>query len=335
MKLFDDFEMVKFSEENLLFVTKNRYIYYIYNVECKIWKKYKEAGNDRITIDNYQEVQTEEIIDAMKGIFPKKETDFLRLCNLNDLSTSNFFDLINEDYSEYMSDEEISYTVYCLFEDSAICHKSFLKMKSLFNDARACSKNNEELLLKIKNLCFEVIGRDIFKHEIGIIDGHDNSSYFWIMAVRVIDYENTDAIDAVAEMKSVEISIEEDDVYNYLFPFLKKYFDNELEANKKRVTDYWIDNDGTEQFSYVSGFEWYLTHNFYSFDSITNMLKDINDTIEALSCGKNNEFTEKLRKTNTKAELIIDFYQRFIYRIEYMMKVGKEKGYDLISFMGP
>lgn len=28
-------------------------------------------------------------------------------------------------------------------------------------------------------------------------------------------------------------------------------------------------------------------------------------------------------------------YQRFTYRMEYMMKVGKEKGYDLISFMGP
>ena len=34
-------------------------------------------------------------------------------------------------------------------------------------------------------------------------------------------------------------------------------------------------------------------------------------------------------------ELIIDFYRRFIYRMEYMMKIGKENGYDLISFMGP
>ena len=38
---------------------------------------------------------------------------------------------------------------------------------------------------------------------------------------------------------------------------------------------------------------------------------------------------------DTEVELLIDFYQRFIYRMEYMMKVGKEKGYDLISFMGP
>ena len=25
----------------------------------------------------------------------------------------------------------------------------------------------------------------------------------------------------------------------------------------------------------------------------------------------------------------------FLYRMEYMLKVGKEKGYNLISFMGP
>ena len=38
---------------------------------------------------------------------------------------------------------------------------------------------------------------------------------------------------------------------------------------------------------------------------------------------------------DTKLELVLDFYRRFIYRMEHMMNVGKEKGYDLISFMGP
>ena len=31
MKLFEDFEAVKFSQENLIFVTHNEYLYYIYN----------------------------------------------------------------------------------------------------------------------------------------------------------------------------------------------------------------------------------------------------------------------------------------------------------------
>ena len=41
------------------------------------------------------------------------------------------------------------------------------------------------------------------------------------------------------------------------------------------------------------------------------------------------------KEDNTEVDLIVDFYQRFIYRMEYMMKVGVEKGYNLISFMGP
>ena len=86
---------------------------------------------------------------------------------------------------------------------------------------------------------------------------------------------------------------------------------------------------------------------------------------DALSTGRNNEYTAKLKEKrgsatyeliyakdlnaeqiamynenrptedSTEPELIIDFYRRFLYRMEYMLKVGGEKGYNLISFMGP
>ena len=197
------------------------------------------------------------------------------------------------------------------------------------------------------------------------MDGHDCSSYFWIMPVRIIDDSDTNRMGNIAKMKTSEISIEEDDVNQYLTPFLYKYFNDELEANKRRVLEYWIDDDNNEQATFVSGFAWYLTHNFYTFDSINAILKDIRNTIAALSCGEKTEFTEKLRikrgtathellyaknltkkqideynknrpeTDDTDIDLIIDFYNRFIYRMEYMMKVGKEKGYNLISFMGP
>ena len=183
------------------------------------------------------------------------------------------------------------------------------------------------------------------------MDGHDSSSYFWIMPVRVIDYEDTAALDSVAEMRSVEISIEENDVAQYLTPFLYKYFDEELEENKKRKG--------------VSGFEWYLEHNYFTFDSMVQMLKDITDTVDALTSERETEYTKKLKikrgfatyqllyakdlneeevteynatrptEDDTEVGLVVDFYQRFLYRMEYMMKVGKEKGYNLISFMGP
>lgn len=166
-------------------------------------------------------------------------------------------------------------------------------------------------------------------------------------------------------MSSSEISIEEDDVAQYLMPFLYKYFDNELEANKNRYDQKWIDDNGEEQASYITEFEWYLTHNFYTFDATRNILNDIRDTIDALSSGRETKYTIELKKKrgidtfqllyakglseeeikeyndnrptedDTEPELIIDFYQRFIYRMEYMMTIGEENGYDLISFMGP
>lgn len=142
-------------------------------------------------------------------------------------------------------------------------------------------------------------------------------------------------------------------------------YDDELEANKRRVEHYWIDDDGNEQSTPVSGFEWYLTHNFFTFDQIVQILKDIADTVDALTSGRETEYTKKLKikrgtatyqllyakdlneeevaeynanrptEDDTEVGLVVDFYQRFLYRMEYMMKVGKEKGYNLISFMGP
>lgn len=73
----------------------------------------------------------------------------------------------------------------------------------------------------------------LFK-EIYILDGHDYGACFWIMPVRIIDYSDTNDLDNVAE-----IPIEEDDAAQYLTPFLHKYFDGELEANRHRLTDCW------------------------------------------------------------------------------------------------
>ena len=35
MKLFDKFEAVKFRQENLIFITHDGYLYYIYNVDIR------------------------------------------------------------------------------------------------------------------------------------------------------------------------------------------------------------------------------------------------------------------------------------------------------------
>lgn len=351
MKLFDGFEAIKFPEENLIFITHNGFLYYIYNPKHKHWRKHADAGNDYLSVNNYPDVSRQELEDAMHGVFPKKETDFMRLCLPRQLCIRDMLSLLKEDYATYMSDHAIYHMIHCFLLESDIYYKSFEKVNTLLANATALQKSNPEVLSEIKDLCFRIIGRDIFKKEIGIVDGHDGSSYFWIMPVRVIDYSDANSLDNVAEMRSVEISIEEDDVAQYLTPFLYKYFDEGLEANQKRHD--------------ARGFEWYLTHNFFTFASIVDILKDMKDTIDAMSSGRENEFTVKLREKrgtatyqllyaknlsqeqiaeynanrpkqdDTDIELIVDFYHRFIYRMEYMLRVGKEKGYDLISFMGP
>lgn len=365
MKLFDNFEAVKFYQENLILITHNEYLYYIYNCKHEFWRKYRRAGNDHITVANYDDVTREELMDAMNGVFPKSENDFARMCKPIQLYSVDMLELLAEDYAKYMADSSICDTVHYFLRESDICFKSFERIQELLDTAVANHYSNSQVVTQIKELSLRILGRDIFKREIGIVDGHDSTSYFWIMPVRVIDDSDTNNIDNVAKMRSAEISIEENDIDQYLTPFLYNYFDDELEANKKRVDDYWIDDDGNEQSTLVSGFEWYLTHNFFTFDQIVHILKDIEDTIDALTSGRETEYTKKLKvkrgtatyqllyakdlneeeiaeynasrptEDDTEAELLVDFYQRFLYRMEYMMKVGKEKGYNLISFMGP
>lgn len=351
MKLFADFEAVKFCEENMIFITHNGYLYYIYNYKYNSWCKYRNAGNDHITVDRYPDVSKEELMNVMQGVFPENETDFIRLCSPRQLRIGDMMKLFEEEYMTYMSDNSIYNAVHDFLLESDVRHKSFDELKKLFDTAILEQEDKEQVLIRIKEICFTIIGRDIFKKEIDIIDGHNGSSYFWIQPVRVIDYSDTNDLDNVAEMSSAEISIEQDDVDQYLWPFLDKYYDDELEANKHRED--------------AHGFEWYLTHNFFTFDSVRDILKDIENTIDVLDSGRENEYTVRLREKrgtatfeliyarnltdeqikeynenrpkedDTETELIIDFYHRFIYRMEYMMTVGKENGYDLISFMGP
>lgn len=360
MKLFDDFEVVKFSQENLLFVTNGGYLYYIYNPEYNRWSKHENAGNDSITTNNYCDVSGEELVEATGGVVPKSEVDFMRLVHPSQLYIGEMMALYREDYPQYMADSSINDAIYQFLLHSTLYHKSYAKIKQVFDNALISHLDNEAILCQIKDLSLAVVGKDIFRREIEIVDGHDSSSFFWIMPVRVVDYSDTGCFDNVAEMKSVEISIEEDDVALYLKPFLDQYFDKDIEANKKRVDHCNCDEDGNTEIAYIAHFDWNLTHNYYTFDAINKMIEGIRDTIEALSMGKENRYTAGLRETvtntigwlyeakqakfseadrlaaeETEISAIADFYRRFIYRMQYMMQVGKENGFDLISVMGP
>lgn len=351
MKLFDRFEAVRFPEEDMIFIANEGDLRFIYDHKRNWWHKNDDAVIDSITVENYQEIDREELVQAMGGTFPCKETDFLRLFGPARLSEGDMLELFLEDYPDHMADRTIDNAVRDFLRESRIPHKAYLGLRKIFDQAVSGREDNGDVLKEIKELSFVFLGRDIFKPEIGLIDGHDSTSYFWVMPVRIIDYRDTNGIFNVAEMRKCEISIEENDVDDYLSPYLLKYFDDKLLANRKRVADH-----------REVCFEWNLTYNFYTYDTMEKVIADIEDTICALSTGGENEYTAKLMKKKIEpgqmiyvkardrrarddawqpseddatVDMLIDFYRRFIYRMKYMMTVGRENGFDLISFMGP
>ena len=365
MKLFNGLEAFKFPQENLILITRNKYLYYIYKPQYKRWYIHSNRGNDMLTVSNYPDISREELMAAMGGRFPEKESDILRLLFPEQLNTKQLICLLEEDYPEFMSKKPIHDAVSWLFHETDTELKLNDGLKKLFTNARSSGLGHDQVIRQIRDLDLPMTGRHIFRKEIQIIDGHVGMSYFHINPVRIIDISNTENWDNIANMESVQIAIEEDDVAQYLLPFIEKHFDDNLEANRNRIQNRWTDDDGIEHISRVEGFEWYVTYNFFTHESITRILDDMNVTILDLSTGRESDYTKKLkikrglfandilyardmtdeqireynanrpREDDTEADLIIDFYRRFIYRMEYMMKVGKEKGYDLISFVGP
>lgn len=181
------------------------------------------------------------------------------------------------------------------------------------------------------------------KFQIEIIEGHDPSSCFWF---RPVILKETGKIlwNEVVELED-EFSIEEDDVDCFLSYFLYKYFDKELTYNRRR---YEYDT------GYISDFEWYLTHNFYTYDKLKELLKEIDEIAALLEYDYNNTQLDAIKKNFSNFYMrhqddvnyinrddtakkhifiLIDFYRRFIKRINAMMENNKNT--TVISIMGP
>ena len=194
---------------------------------------------------------------------------------------------------------------------------------------------------------------------IEIKEGHDSSSYFWIMPVKVKDMtKDADDSDNVDEYRKLEISIEEENIIAFLFPLLLKYFDDNLPENLQRLDNHTVSLvDGTQ-----TTFEWYLTYNYYTMQSIQDMINEIKSIIELLKDDFNStkldyikedydwilyldhrvntknlpdDKNERIKLTENYKDLIINFYNRFIKYMENMIEEGGKNGYKLISFMGP
>lgn len=174
--------------------------------------------------------------------------------------------------------------------------------------------------------------------EIRIIEGHDPSSFFWFRPVSTM---RTDKIsdDEVIEYEE-EFSIEESDIYCFLHYFFFKYFDNDLVYNKERFCPC---------LGYTSGFDWNLTYNFYTYESLKDMIQEIRTTATMLEIDCFNPILDEVKqyfpfqlinanngnnediKKNTA--VVIGFYNRFCDRLFQMMMNNPQA--SLISIMGP
>lgn len=174
-----------------------------------------------------------------------------------------------------------------------------------------------------------------------IIEGHDSGGSFWISPCNMnIDTKKTDYWDNV-EMSDDEISIEEDRVFDFLFYFLLKYFDDDLEVNKNRF-------EGDTQ---IKGFRWNLEHNFYTYEQMNKMLDDMINFARLMRDENIDELKEQYPIMKKEGWADIDllknvyknkyyypcavhiFYLRFVGYIDKMLAKNPDKKY--FSVMGP
>lgn len=182
------------------------------------------------------------------------------------------------------------------------------------------------------------------EYQIEIKEGHDTSSYFWFRPVILKESEKL-SDDGVIELEE-EFSIEEGDVECFLSYFFYKYFDENLSYNKRRYE--W-------GMGYISGFEWYLTYNFFTYDTLKEMVKEIEETAALLESDYDNPRLDDIKKNfsifymcdrddydyincehtaiREHISVVIDFYRRFSKRITAMMENNKIT--TIISIMGP
>ena len=181
-----------------------------------------------------------------------------------------------------------------------------------------------------------------------VIQGHDSGAAFWIQPVKCHSDKNFDW-DTVEECSEEEVSLDEGDVEGFLAFFFRKYFDDSLIYNRERMDDY-------TRKPMDAIFEWYLTHNFYTYDTMSNMLNEIEQYAclieqEGIHClppallkdwigwfrFENDEKTDDDETIKQIAAenimLVADYYKRFVGFIRTMMK--RKPDWPLISVMGP
>lgn len=195
--------------------------------------------------------------------------------------------------------------------------------------------------------CIAPVTREEYKaalkggNQFYIVEGHDSGAAFWINPVRINEKENK-----IIENTDEEISIDEDIVENCLFCFLNKNFNKPLSLKYRKI-------DGCDYF--YDGFEDHLIYNIYTCEDLKSMLADIKVFSDLLysvqsitqltGLKKESPYSNALcifdygypditeENLRERINCVVDFYERFIRRMEAMIKVTPPGSH--ISFIGP
>lgn len=175
-------------------------------------------------------------------------------------------------------------------------------------------------------------------NQVFICNGRDAGGTFWIVPIN----SDSKLDDQFPFFDNFGISIDDYWVEDYLSEFLYQYFDPSIQE---------VNEDYPKERKH---FDWYDV-NLYTFDSIKKMLSDIRRAADLLVNDYDHPELEQIKKhlpwhlytdkhsdelTETEKNALrqkgvpiaVDFYQRFIDRMEKMMALP---GRDMISFAGP
>ena len=133
--------------------------------------------------------------------------------------------------------------------------------------------------------------------EIEIVEGHNSSDYFWIRPFLFTGTKESFDMTALPD----EISIQEDIVSGFLEYFFRKYYDNSLWYNPAVEPDHEYEDD----------FQWYLTYNFYTYETINKMCDEIQEMADLLEKDDPDEQQkEYIRILRRKREYLIEMAKK-------------------------
>lgn len=163
----------------------------------------------------------------------------------------------------------------------------------------------------------------------------------WLVPAKTIHKFPTKEIKDIKETDLFILSFDWDTSYDYVSYFLDKHLNNDLKANVWTHNRYMKYQD-EDFFNLVKDLK--DVNNFFSINDMYEVTDDIRNTIKYLQDNNENDDIKELFKRTKSNYLELDdfslvkdqvifFLKDFIDRLEFMLKILKEKDIDLIGWI--